>query len=135
MSALTPTEVLERRREVLRNQDTDGFAGLFAPDGVIELPFAAPDMPSRLEGQQAIREFSRRMAASPLRIDDLESLAVYQTDDPEIIIVELVTYGTLTGTGRTLAGTSIQVFQIRDGKIILFRDYFNPRGFEEFLRD
>jgi len=128
-------EVLERRREVLRNQDTDGFADLFAPDGVIESPFAAPDMPSRLEGQQAIREFSRRMAASPLRIDDLEPLAVYQTDDPEIIIVELVTYGTLAGTGRTLTGTSIQVFQIRDGKIILFRDYFNPRGFEEFLRD
>jgi uncharacterized protein len=135
VSALTPPEVLERRREVLRNQDTDGFVGLFAPDGVIELPFAAPDMPSRLEGRQAIRDFSRRVAASSLRIDDLEPLAVYQTDDPEIIIVELVTYGTLTGTGRTLAGTSIQVFRIRDGKIVLFRDYFNPRGFEELLRD
>jgi ketosteroid isomerase-like protein len=135
VSALTPAEVLERRREALRNQDTDGFVGLFAPDGVIELPFAAPDMPSRLEGQQAIRDFSHRLAASPLRIDDLEPLAVYQTDDPEVIIVELVTYGRLTGTGRTLAGTSIQVFRIRDGKIVLFRDYFNPRGFEEHLRD
>jgi hypothetical protein len=135
VSALTPAEVLERRREVLRNQDTDGFAGLFAPDGVIELPFAAPGMPSRLEGRRAIRDFSRHVAASSLRIDDLEPLAVYQTDDPEIIIVELVTYGTLTGTGRGLTGTSIQVFRIRDGKIVLFRDYFNPRGFEELLRD
>ena len=80
-------------------------------------------------------DFSRGVAASPLRIDDLEPLAVYQTEDPEVIIVELVTYGTLTGTGRTLAGTSIQVFRVRDGKIVLFRDYFNPLGFEELLRD
>ena len=133
MSALTPAEVLERRREVLRNQDTDGFAGLFAPDGVIELPFAAPDMPSRLEGQQAIREFSRRMAASPLRIDDLESTAVYQTDDPEVVITEIIAHGTVTSTGRTFTGTSIQVFRIRDGKIVLFRDYFNVGGVQDLL--
>ena len=133
MNALTPAEVLERRREVLRNQDTDGFAGLFAPDGVIELPFAGPGMPSRLAGQQAIRDFSHRTASSPLRIDDLETTAVYHTDDPEVVIIELATRGTVTSTGRTFTGTSIQVFRIRDGKIVLFRDYFNAGGLEDIL--
>jgi uncharacterized protein len=133
VTVLTPAQVLEQRRELLLKQDVDGFVELFAPDGVIELPFAGPGMPSRLEGQRAIRDFSHRTAASPLRIDDLESTAVYQTDDPEVVITEIIAHGTVTSTGRTFTGTSIQVFRIRDGKVVLFRDYFNVDGLHDFL--
>jgi ketosteroid isomerase-like protein len=129
----TPVQVLEQRRELLLKQDVDGFVDLFAPDGVIELPFAGPGMPSRLAGQQAIRDFSHRMAASPLRINDLDATAVYHTDDPEVLIIELATRGTVTGTGSVFTGTSIQVFRIRDGKIVLFRDYFNVGGLQDIL--
>ena len=128
MTTMTPAQVLERRRELLLNQDTDGFVDLFAPDGAIELPFAGPDLPSRLDGQQAIRDFSSRAAASPLRIDDLQTVAVHHTSDPEVVIVELLSHVTFATTGRRLAVRSIQVFRIRDGKILLFRDYFNPNG-------
>ncbi len=133
MTVPTPAQVLEQRRELLLKQDIDGFVDLFAPDGVIELPFAGPGMPSRLAGQQAIRDYSHRMAASPLRIDDLEATALYHTDDPEVVVIELATRGTVTSTGRTFAGTSIQVFRIRDGKIVLFRDYFNVPGLPDLL--
>ena len=133
MTAMTPAQVLERRRELLLNQDTDGFVDLFAPDGAIELPFAGPDLPSRLNGQQAIRDFSNRAAASPLRIDDLETVAVHHTRDPEVVIVELLSRVTFATTGQRLAVRSIQVFRIRDGKILLFRDYFNPNGLADAL--
>jgi uncharacterized protein len=133
MTVPTPAQVLEQRRELLLKQDVDGFVELFAPDGVIELPFAGPGMPSRLAGQQAIRDFSHRMDASPLRIDDLEATALYHTDDPEVVIVELATRGTVTSTGRAFEGTSIQVFRIRGGKIVLFRDYFNVGGLQDIL--
>ena len=133
MAVPTPAQVLEQRRELLLKQDVDGFVELFAPDGVIELPFAGPGMPSRLAGQQAIRDFSHRMDASPLRIDDLEATALYHTDDPEVVIIELATRGTVTSTGRTFEGTSIQVFRIRGGKIVLFRDYFNVGGLQDIL--
>lgn len=132
MTHPTPAQVLDRRRELLLNHDTDGFADLFAPEAVIEIPFAGQGMPSRLEGQQAIRDFSRRAAASPLRISDLQEVAVYQTGDPEVVIVELVAAG-ITATGRTFTTTSIQVFRIRDGKILLFRDYANPGVLAEAL--
>ena len=128
MTTMTPAQVLERRRELLLNQDTDGFVDLFAPDGAIELPFAGPDLPGRLDGQQAIRDFSSRAAASPLRIYDLQTVAVHHTSDPEVVIVELLSRVTSATTGRRLAVRSIQVFRIRDGKIVLFRDYFNPNG-------
>jgi uncharacterized protein len=134
MTEMTPAQVLERRRELLLNQDTDGFVDLFAPDGAIELPFAGPDLPARLDGQQAIRDFSNRTAASPLRIDDLQTVALHHTSDPEVVIVELLSQVTLAMTGRSLAVRSIQVFRIRDGKILLFRDYFNPNGLADALR-
>jgi len=129
----TPAQVLERRRELLLKHDVDGFVDLFAPDAVIELPFAGPGMPPRLAGQQAIRDFSHRTVASPLRIDDLEATAVYHTDDPEVLVTEIVARGTVTSTGRTFEGTSIQVFRIRGGKIVLFRDYFNVDGLQDIL--
>jgi ketosteroid isomerase-like protein len=128
MTTMTPAQVLERRRELLLNEDTNGFVDLFAPDGAIELPFAGPDLPARLDGQQAIRDFSNRAAAAPLQIDDLETIALHQTGDPEVVIVELLSRVTVAGTDRRLAVRSIQVFRIRDGKILLFRDYFNPHG-------
>jgi ketosteroid isomerase-like protein len=131
MTVLTPAQVLERRRELLLNQDTDGFADLFAPGGVIEIPFAGPGLPARLDGQQAIRDFSSHIAASALRIDDLNTVAVHHTDDPEVLIVELVANATVTTTGRAFTARSIQVFRIRDGKILLFRDYANPNALAE----
>ena len=122
---MTPAEVLARRQRLLIDQDTEGFAGLFAPDGVIEMPFGGPDLPRRLEGQGAIAEFSRHTAAG-LRIDGFETVAVHETHDPEVVIAETVTRATLAATGQSFAAPSIQVFRIRDGKILLFRDYTGP---------
>jgi hypothetical protein len=68
MTHPTPDQVLEQRRRLLLDQDTEGFVALFAPDGAIELPFAGPEMPTRLDGQQAIRDFT---ASLPFRIGEL----------------------------------------------------------------
>ena len=40
MPSTTPVDVLARRRHLTLNGDADGFADLFAPDAVIEAPFA-----------------------------------------------------------------------------------------------
>jgi hypothetical protein len=133
MIPLSPSQVVERRRQVLLDHDTDGFVDLFAADGVIEMPFAGPGLPARLSGQQAIREYARQTEAAPLRIDDLQNTAVYQTDDPEVVVVEQMSKVTLTSTGKQVETPSIKVVRIRDGKIALFRDYVNAQGLAELL--
>ena len=61
MSSATPADILARRSHLVLNGDADGFADLFAPDAVIESTFAGPPgMPMRLEGREAIREYSDR---------------------------------------------------------------------------
>ncbi|OKH99175.1 hypothetical protein A6A06_26780 [Streptomyces sp. CB02923] len=116
-------DVLDRRRAAVTGRDADAFADLFAPDGVIELPFAGADVPDRIEGREAIRAFARA-AMSAMRVDKFETLAVHRTEDPEVVIAEVLT----KGAGRTDAfeGRSVQLFRIRDGGIVLLRDYTGP---------
>jgi ketosteroid isomerase-like protein len=118
-----PLEVLERRRRILIARDMEAFADLFAEDGVIEMPFAAEGLPARLEGREAIRRFSRSAALRPLEISDLRTDQVHQTSDPEVVILELTSVGRVTTTGESFEVPCVQVFRIRNGEIVLFRDY------------
>jgi ketosteroid isomerase-like protein len=69
--------------------------------------------------------------ASPLRLEDYEVTELYQAQDPEVVIVEMRAKATVTTTGRALTATSIQVLRIRDGHIVLFRDFADPRFLED----
>jgi uncharacterized protein len=135
MPAATPADVLAQRRRLTLSGDADDLADLYAPDAVIESPFAPPGVPSRLEGREAIREYSRRVVASPLRLEEYDVSELYQTQDPEVVIVEVRAKVTLTTTGQSVAATSIQVLRIRDGQITLFRDYANPRVLEDLIAE
>ena len=128
MPTATPADVLTRRSRLILNGDADGFAALFAPDAVIESSFAGPPgTPLRLAGQEAIREYSRRVMASPLRLEDFAVAKLYQTEDPEVVITEMRATGTVTTTGRSFTTTSVQIIRIRDGHIVHSRDFADPR--------
>jgi uncharacterized protein len=128
MPTATTADVLARRRDLILKGDADGFADLFAPDGVIEMPFTGlHGFPARLTGREAIREHARKLLALPLRLEGFEVAELYQTTDPEVVIAEMRTTMTATTTGQSFTATSIQVLRIRDGQIVLFRDFPDPR--------
>ena len=132
MPTATPADVLARRRQLILNGDADGFADLFAPDAVIEVPFAGlPGMPARLEGRETIREHARHLLALPLRLESFEVAELYQAQDLEVVVVEMRARATIATTSQSFTAMSIQVLRIRDGQIVLFRDFADPRGFEK----
>jgi len=136
MPAATPADVLARRSQLILNGDADGLADLFAPDAVMEFCFhGPPGTPVRIAGREAIREYSRQVMASPLRIDNLEVTELYQTQDPAVVIAEMRANGTVTATGRPITAESIQVLRIQEGRIVLFRDFADPRVFQEAMGD
>jgi hypothetical protein len=128
---MTPLEVLAQRDRILLDMDMDAFVDLFAEDGVIEMPFAVDGVPNRLAGRDAIREFSGRASDLPMRITDLRTVAAHETLDPEVVVVEIVTVGEVRATGTTFEVSCIQVFRIRDGKIVLFRDYVGTQSLSD----
>jgi uncharacterized protein len=132
MPSAMPADVLARRRELMLVGDADGLADLFAPDAVMEFAFhGPPGTPVRVEGREAIREYSRRVMASPLRLEEYEVAELYQAQDLEVVVVEMRARATIATTSRSFTAMSIQVLRIRDGQIVLFRDFADPRGFEE----
>jgi len=136
MPSVTPADVLAQRGQLILNGDADGFAALFTPDAVIESSFAGPPgTPVRLEGREAIREYSRRVMASPLRLEDFEVTELYQTQDPEVVITEMRAKGTVTTTGRSFTTTSVQIIRIRDGQIVHSRDFADPRILQDVIGD
>lgn len=133
MTPATPADVLARRRQLILDGDADGFADLFAPDAVLEFCFHGPPggAPTRLEGREAIRAYSRQLTDSPLRVEDYEVTELHQSQDPSVVVAEMRTTATLTTTGRSLTARSIQVLRITGGQIAAFRDFADPRIFEE----
>ena len=132
MPYATSADVLARRRQLMLDGDADGFADLFAPDAVIEFTFhGPPGTPVRLAGREAIREYSRQVMASPLRLEEYEVAELYQAQDPEVVIAEMRAKATVTTTGRSIMATSIQVLRIREGHIVLFRDFADHRFLED----
>jgi uncharacterized protein len=136
MPTITPADVLARRSQLIMSGDADGLADLFAPDAVLELCFhGPPGTPVRFAGREAIREYSMQFIASPLRIDALDVTELYQTQDPTVVIAEVRATATVTTTGRSIIASSIQVLRIRDGRIVLFRDFADPRVFQEVMEE
>ncbi|MFD1052235.1 nuclear transport factor 2 family protein, partial [Kibdelosporangium lantanae] len=77
---------------------------------------------SRLEGRDDIRAFlTATWAANPLTYTEYRVLAIHDTTDPEVIIVEQEAVG--THDGRPFALPNLLVLRVRDGLITHNRDY------------
>lgn len=107
--------------------DVDGWARIYAPDAVHELPFAPEDQERRIEGRAAI---AARLSdvfdldKGRLRFGRFDNVRVREAGD-EVII---------EGDGhhrRTADGTSVDISCVwfitrHDGHVTHFRDYMNP---------
>ena len=129
----TSRDVVERVLRASRDQDTETFVGLFAPDGFIEWPYLPPGIPGRVRGQDRIREFLAGQASNLVTFDEYRNTVIHETTDPEVVIVEYEAHGTVTATGATLHQTIIAVLRVRDGRVVSYRDYLNPLVLAETL--
>jgi uncharacterized protein len=124
--AASAREVFERAKQLSLAKDLDGFADLFASDGIHELPFAPPGFPRRLEGRETLREYFAALTATPLKHTEFRDMTVYETAEPGVIVAEYDAHGIVTSTGQAYELRYLQVVKVQDGQITLWRDYSNP---------
>lgn len=121
-----PREVFEHMQREWLAADGDQFGDLLADDVVIEMPFAPPGRPSRFVGSERFLAFAAPQRADfPVRFEEVRSVVIHDTADPQVIVVEYELAGTVTTTGRQVAAPFIGVLRVRDGKIAHWREYQN----------
>lgn len=121
----TPEEVFRRGLGLLLAKDMDGFADLWAKDGTIEYPFAAPGAPTRIEGREEVRRY---LADFPQMVDygEFAPVTVHRTQDPEVIVVEFGARGRAVQAEKPFEMRYVAVVTVRDGSIVSYRDYMSP---------
>jgi hypothetical protein len=105
--------------------DAEDFLAMCADDIVWEFPFATPGGVHRLEGKAAVASYLPKVAKL-IKVDGGKMVAVHRSADPDIAIIEFEVTGTGAATGLPYNQRYICVFTTRDGKIVHFKDYWNP---------
>lgn len=118
-------EVVERFFATLEALDFDGFVELWAEDGVQEMPFAPKNFPSRLEGKEDVRRQYGGMPQAYARMV-FPDLAIRPMADPEWATAEYRGEIDLA-EGGSYNNRYVGIFRVVDGKIALFKEYFNPQ--------
>jgi hypothetical protein len=129
---LTPAQtVLARSLELLEAGDARGWVDLFGEHGVLEFPYAPTGWPNRFEGTEALWQHMQKFPEH-LTVK-FSGLQFYPTGDPELVIAEYRGDGKALQTGLDFHQAYISVLRIRDGRILLYRDFWNPLAHLEAL--
>jgi uncharacterized protein len=123
-----PAENAEEGRAGVR------IGGAGAEDGVLAYPFAPPGQPAELRGRDTIRSyFSALGGARELFVQDGVEAAVWETDDPELVITEITHHGRSNVTGGTYRFSALGFIRVRDGEIVRYDDYMDPIALARLL--
>jgi ketosteroid isomerase-like protein len=113
---------LERGLTLLSAGDIDSHNELCTDDVLFELPYGDP--PGRIEGREDVRAYLK--SALAIFKLQLSLTAVFGTDDPDVLIAEYTSTGTVTTTGKPYANSYIGIYRFRDGRLCGVREYYNP---------
>jgi hypothetical protein len=124
----TAAELFRRALAHLFAHDIDAYADLFAPDGVVEWPFAPPDWARRVDGRDAIRAHVganlARMRDAGRRFVALHDVVVHEVSPGEVVAELAVEVAAADGT--SVRRPYVHVLRAREGAIASLRDYFSP---------
>ena len=101
------------------------FVELMSDDFVMEFPYARPGMPTKVEGKMAVLLHLSKVGQG-VTVDSADNLVVHETKDPEVVILEFDGHGKALKTGEPYEQRYISVIRARGGKMVHFKDYWNP---------
>jgi uncharacterized protein len=94
----------------------------YTDDMVLELPYASP--PTVIETKERALKYLR--AAFGVFRFSLEITEVYECVDPDLLVLEYTSQGTVLTSGKPYANRYIGVYWFRDGRIARVREFYNP---------
>ena len=123
-SEATIRVTIEFLESILDGDGPETLAGYFHEDGLIEYPFAPPGAPERVEGSEEILKRFRK-AVDVKEMHELTIRYVVPAADPEWAVVAFHFTATMKEKGDTFGNEYVAVSHVRDGRMLLFREYFD----------
>jgi ketosteroid isomerase-like protein len=101
------------------------WVSLFAPDGVLEFPYAPAGVPRTVRGHDALLA---HMAHFPQTFDvRFVDLVFHETTDPRVVVAEFRSTGQAIATGKPYEQTCISIVHTdAEARITRYVDYWNP---------
>lgn len=137
-AAASPVSYLKRQQTAnvvraflgsLEEKDMETLASLWADDAVQDMPYSPEGHPRRVVGRESLVDLYSAWPANSGSADFTSQLVFYPMQDPETVFVEFKGDVEVIPTGRRYQQTYGGLFHVVDGKIRLFREYFDPAPF------
>ena len=114
----------------LEDKDMDKFASVWAEDAVQDLPFSPEGFPKRVEGKDNLIKHYAAWSEISGQANFTNELVFYSMQDATMVFAEWRGDIEIISTGREYKQRYGGLFYVVDGKIELFREYYNPIVFK-----
>ncbi|TGQ17765.1 MULTISPECIES: nuclear transport factor 2 family protein [unclassified Mesorhizobium] len=114
--------------DLLHNKDIDNWAGLWAENGRIIVPYPSAGFGDSIDGKAAIVDAFKGLFGN-FESFESELTAIYPAADSEAVVVEYRNRAVIKG-GTEYTNSNIAVFRFENGFIAAYHDYFDPRRFQ-----
>jgi ketosteroid isomerase-like protein len=139
-AARNPASYIQRQRtreavieflSGLEERDMGKVNGVWAEDAVQEMPFATEGTPRRVAGREALIDLYSSWPAVAEDPNFTDHLVIRPLRDPQMVFAEYRGRVDVVSTGREYRQSYGGLFHVNaDGKITLFREYYDPRAFQ-----
>jgi uncharacterized protein len=128
-----PTSQVFAEHLALIGTDIDAWSELLAEDAVVEFPYAsALGAPSRFAGKPAIYNHMKN-ATAQLQNWVFTDIREYRTPIPTVLLAEFHGEAVFVATGQLYQQDYVARLETKDGKIIHYREYWNPAPILELM--
>ena len=110
----------------LETKDMESFAGVWADDAIQDMPYSPEGFPKRVVGKENLIKHYADWPKNSGDADFTSKLIFYPMIDPEMVFVEFKGDVDIIPTGRKYDQHYGGLFHVENGKIKLFREYYDP---------
>ena len=138
-ASLNPSTYLQRQQTkqavtdfltALEDKNMDKFAELWAEDAVQDMPFSPEGFPKRVEGKADLIQHYAEWPEISGQANFTDNLIFHPMQDSTMVFAEWQGNVEIIPTGRNYNQRYGGLFHVVDGKIKLFREYYNPIVFQ-----
>ncbi|WP_371368117.1 putative protein YesE [Sporomusa rhizae] len=119
-------EAAQNYLSIVKGASINSWMEIWDEDAIVEFPYAPPPYPKQVKGKNAICEHYKNVSGA-MELCEEKPLVFYPSSDPLLAVFETSMIFRIPSTGNDYSQDYISVVKVNeDGKIVLYREYWDP---------